>query len=224
MWFGGGRGARDAVVALFGSGVGACVVTAGTPDEDARSSALEWGHTDRTGPGPPLPLRRPRLPGGVRGRRGAAASAGSEAGGPLPAGRRRGDRAGRPARRGLSRARTAPSPTRWRSRRPRRDRRVPGRGRRRPDQPLPARTHPHRRLGRPAARARFCCPQCAATPRSTPCGTRPTAPPSSWDGSAPTRSPSAPRPSRWPTSSPAAAAALRPCAVPEPLSWSVSSP
>ncbi|WP_327327376.1 ROK family transcriptional regulator [Streptomyces sp. NBC_01210] len=45
MWFGGGRGAREAAVALIGSGVGACVVHAATPDENASSSALEWGHT-----------------------------------------------------------------------------------------------------------------------------------------------------------------------------------
>ncbi|WP_411848750.1 ROK family protein [Streptomyces calvus] len=40
MWFGGGRGARDAVVVLFGSGVGACVV--GAEAEPGR--AVEWGH------------------------------------------------------------------------------------------------------------------------------------------------------------------------------------
>ncbi|WP_030178213.1 ROK family transcriptional regulator [Streptomyces violaceorubidus] len=40
MWFGGGRGARDVLVVLFGSGVGACVVT----DEVERGRALEWGH------------------------------------------------------------------------------------------------------------------------------------------------------------------------------------
>ncbi|MFE2555015.1 ROK family protein [Streptomyces sp. NPDC059352] len=40
MWFGAGRGARSAVVVLFGSGVGACVVT--DPMEPGR--ALEWGH------------------------------------------------------------------------------------------------------------------------------------------------------------------------------------
>ncbi|WP_369174600.1 ROK family protein [Streptomyces sp. R28] len=40
MWFGGGRGARSAVVVLFGSGVGACLVA---PEaEDGR--AVEWGH------------------------------------------------------------------------------------------------------------------------------------------------------------------------------------
>ncbi|WP_443049025.1 ROK family protein [Streptomyces sp. M92] len=40
MWFGAGRGAQNAVVVLFGSGVGACVVT-----DDMRSGmALEWGH------------------------------------------------------------------------------------------------------------------------------------------------------------------------------------
>ncbi|MFF3905678.1 ROK family protein [Streptomyces sp. NPDC001848] len=40
MWFGAGRGARNAVVVLFGSGVGACVVT----DEVERGRAVEWGH------------------------------------------------------------------------------------------------------------------------------------------------------------------------------------
>ncbi|MFB7501430.1 ROK family protein [Streptomyces sp. NPDC056161] len=40
MWFGGGRGARSAVVVLFGSGVGACVVTA----EVEHGRAVEWGH------------------------------------------------------------------------------------------------------------------------------------------------------------------------------------
>ncbi|MGK5445957.1 ROK family protein [Streptomyces radiopugnans] len=44
MWFGGGRGARDAVVVLFGSGVGACIVTGGTILKGAHSSAAEWGH------------------------------------------------------------------------------------------------------------------------------------------------------------------------------------
>ncbi|MGW7465617.1 ROK family transcriptional regulator [Streptomyces xantholiticus] len=45
MWLGGGRGAASAAVALIGSGVGACVVHAATPDESARTDALEWGHT-----------------------------------------------------------------------------------------------------------------------------------------------------------------------------------
>ncbi|NEC40008.1 ROK family protein, partial [Streptomyces rubrogriseus] len=40
MWFGGGRGARNAVVVLFGSGVGACVVT----HEVEQGRAVEWGH------------------------------------------------------------------------------------------------------------------------------------------------------------------------------------
>ncbi|MFI8400170.1 ROK family protein [Streptomyces sp. NPDC085463] len=40
MWFGAGRGARSAVVVLFGSGVGACVVT----DSMGPGRALEWGH------------------------------------------------------------------------------------------------------------------------------------------------------------------------------------
>lgn len=40
MWFGGGRGAGNAVVVLFGSGVGACLVT----PEVERGRAVEWGH------------------------------------------------------------------------------------------------------------------------------------------------------------------------------------
>ncbi|MCW2870747.1 ROK family transcriptional regulator [Actinacidiphila oryziradicis] len=45
MWFGAGRGARNAVIALLGSGVGACVVADGKPYRGATSSAGEWGHT-----------------------------------------------------------------------------------------------------------------------------------------------------------------------------------
>ncbi|MFE5212677.1 ROK family protein [Streptomyces sp. NPDC056600] len=40
MWFGAGRGAGDAVVVLFGSGVGACLVA----DDVEHGRALEWGH------------------------------------------------------------------------------------------------------------------------------------------------------------------------------------
>jgi predicted NBD/HSP70 family sugar kinase len=40
MWFGGGRGAHNACVLLFGSGVGACLVT---PDVE-QGRAVEWGH------------------------------------------------------------------------------------------------------------------------------------------------------------------------------------
>ncbi|MHC5261169.1 ROK family protein [Streptomyces sp. UC4497] len=45
MWFGAGRGARNAVIALIGSGVGACVIADGVPYQGASSSAGEWGHT-----------------------------------------------------------------------------------------------------------------------------------------------------------------------------------
>ncbi|MGV9245616.1 ROK family transcriptional regulator [Streptomyces sp. NPDC003710] len=40
MWFGAGRGAHSAVVVLFGSGVGACLVT----EEVGSGRAVEWGH------------------------------------------------------------------------------------------------------------------------------------------------------------------------------------
>ncbi|MYT71692.1 MULTISPECIES: ROK family transcriptional regulator [unclassified Streptomyces] len=45
MWFGAGRGARNAVIALIGSGVGACVIADGVPYQGSSSSAGEWGHT-----------------------------------------------------------------------------------------------------------------------------------------------------------------------------------
>jgi predicted NBD/HSP70 family sugar kinase len=45
MWFGGGRGSGNVVIALIGSGVGACVVADGNPYHGASSSAGEWGHT-----------------------------------------------------------------------------------------------------------------------------------------------------------------------------------
>lgn len=45
MWFGVGRGARHAVIALVGSGVGAAIVTNGELYRGASSSAGEWGHT-----------------------------------------------------------------------------------------------------------------------------------------------------------------------------------
>ncbi|MFJ7057802.1 ROK family protein [Streptomyces griseobrunneus] len=45
MWFGGGRGAGTAAIALIGSGVGACVDHGDILAEDRTSLALEWGHT-----------------------------------------------------------------------------------------------------------------------------------------------------------------------------------
>jgi predicted NBD/HSP70 family sugar kinase len=45
MWFGAGRGARHAVIALIGSGVGAAVITDGSTYRGSTSSAGEWGHT-----------------------------------------------------------------------------------------------------------------------------------------------------------------------------------
>ena len=45
LWYGAGRGARHAVFALVGSGVGAALVADGTGYRGARMSAGEWGHT-----------------------------------------------------------------------------------------------------------------------------------------------------------------------------------
>jgi predicted NBD/HSP70 family sugar kinase len=44
LWFGGGRGARQVVVCLMGSGLGASIVT-GAPGRGGTSAAVEWGHT-----------------------------------------------------------------------------------------------------------------------------------------------------------------------------------
>jgi predicted NBD/HSP70 family sugar kinase len=45
LWFGAGRGARDAVVTLIGSGVGASLICDGAIYRGVTSSAAEWGHT-----------------------------------------------------------------------------------------------------------------------------------------------------------------------------------
>ncbi|WP_299531958.1 ROK family transcriptional regulator [uncultured Streptomyces sp.] len=45
MWFGNGRGAGAAAVALIGSGVGACVTRDDVLHEERTGVALEWGHT-----------------------------------------------------------------------------------------------------------------------------------------------------------------------------------
>lgn len=44
MWFGAGRGARNAVVVLVGSGVGASLISGGATFQGATSSAAEFGH------------------------------------------------------------------------------------------------------------------------------------------------------------------------------------
>ncbi|MFC6093633.1 ROK family transcriptional regulator [Saccharothrix lopnurensis] len=45
VWFGAGRGAGDAVVALIGSGVGASVIAGGVLYRGSSGGAGEWGHT-----------------------------------------------------------------------------------------------------------------------------------------------------------------------------------
>jgi predicted NBD/HSP70 family sugar kinase len=45
LWFGAGRGARNAVIGLIGSGVGASIITNGSTHRGSTSSAGEWGHT-----------------------------------------------------------------------------------------------------------------------------------------------------------------------------------
>jgi predicted NBD/HSP70 family sugar kinase len=53
LWFGAGRGARSAVMALIGSGVGASLITGGSIYRGATSSAGEWGHTKIVADGRP---------------------------------------------------------------------------------------------------------------------------------------------------------------------------
>jgi predicted NBD/HSP70 family sugar kinase len=45
LWFGAGRGARQVVVCLMGSGLGASIITGGSPGRGATAVAAEWGHT-----------------------------------------------------------------------------------------------------------------------------------------------------------------------------------
>ncbi|MEU9358769.1 ROK family transcriptional regulator [Streptomyces sp. NPDC048301] len=84
MWFGGGRGAGAAAVALIGSGVGASVNRGDAFEEDLSNTALEWGHTT-------VQIRGRRCRCGSVGCLEAYAGAEAmrerwqEAGGPLPA-------------------------------------------------------------------------------------------------------------------------------------------
>jgi predicted NBD/HSP70 family sugar kinase len=48
LWFGAGRGARNAVMVLIGSGVGASLISGGATYQGATSSAAEFGHVTVT--------------------------------------------------------------------------------------------------------------------------------------------------------------------------------
>ena len=135
LWFGAGRGAQHAVVCLIGSGVGASIIAHGSTQRGSTSSAGEWGHTTV-------------MVGGRTCRCGARgcleAYVGAEAildryGSPLPGAQpggraHRADRPGRDVCEG--------------GRGPGRDRAVPWRQHRRPDQPVQPRTDHPRRMGR----------------------------------------------------------------------------
>jgi predicted NBD/HSP70 family sugar kinase len=45
LWFGAGHGARQVVVCLVGSGLGASVVSGGSPGPGGSAATVEWGHT-----------------------------------------------------------------------------------------------------------------------------------------------------------------------------------
>ncbi len=139
LWFGAGRGARNAVMVLIGSGVGASLISGGATYQGATSSAAEFGHVTVA-------------VGGRKCRCGASGCLEAYAGAAAIL-----ERYGRPMAANdqelalaelIDAADTSPP----RGRHPRRDRPVPRRRDRHPDQPLqPGADHP-RRLGRPAAR------------------------------------------------------------------------
>ena len=70
LWFGAGKGARNAVVILIGSGVGASLISGGATYQGATSSAAEFGHVTVAVGGRKCRCGSTRLPGGVRRRRG----------------------------------------------------------------------------------------------------------------------------------------------------------
>jgi predicted NBD/HSP70 family sugar kinase len=45
LWFGAGRGVRQGVVCLMGSGLGASIISGGSPVRGDNSGSIEWGHT-----------------------------------------------------------------------------------------------------------------------------------------------------------------------------------
>ena len=45
LWFGGGRGVREAVVCLIGSGLGASIITGASRGPGDSAVSVEWGHT-----------------------------------------------------------------------------------------------------------------------------------------------------------------------------------
>jgi predicted NBD/HSP70 family sugar kinase len=45
LWFGAGRGIRQGVVCLMGSGLGASIISGGSPVRGDSSGSIEWGHT-----------------------------------------------------------------------------------------------------------------------------------------------------------------------------------
>ncbi len=188
LWFGAGRGARNAIVVLIGSGVGASLISGGATYRGATSSAAEFGHVTV-------------VVGGRKCRCGSTgcleAYAGAEAileryGRPM-VGRRPGARARRADRRREHVAARGGDT--------RRDRAVPGRRDRHPDQLVQSGARHPRRLGRPAARRAAAArhPRVGAAALAAPSRSPPRR--SSSGGSVPAWSRSARRRFRWSPSS-----------------------
>ena len=186
MWFGAARGARHAIVALVGSGVGAAIISDGAPYQGVSSSAGEWGHTTLVHGG-----RSCRC--GARGcleayvgaesilEQYSEASSGADEASALAA---------------LIEAAGAGNETA--AALARRHRRLPRCRHRQPDQPVQPGAGGPRRLGRPGARRRMPWRRSGRRPRLRLWRSPTARSPSSSANSVPTRSPSVPRPCRWP--------------------------
>ena len=209
MWFGAGRGARHAVIALVGSGVGAAVITGGRAYRGHNSSAGEWGHTIVAYGGRACRcgargcLEAYVGAGGILDRYHQARAKRRPADSDHPRGARR------TPRRRATVGRRRPGPGR--------DRRLP-RGRDgQSDQYVQSGAHRVGRLGRALCSGRPCCRASARPPACTPCAIRTGRPPSSSVSSTGTRSPSAPprcrSPPCWP---PAGRRSARPGTGPSP--------
>ena len=135
QWFGAGQGARHAVVCLIGSGIGASIIGYGAAEPAVRLQRDRMGPYDDHGRRAGLPLRLARAPRGLRRRRGDPRTLR-----PAAAGRRRGVGAGGADRPGRDVAGGGEGT--------RRDRTVPGRRDRQPDQLVQPRPDHPGRLGR----------------------------------------------------------------------------
>ena len=159
LWFGAGRGVRNAAVVLIGSGVGASLISGGSTYQGPTSTVAEWGHTTI-------------VVGGRRCRCGSAGCLEAYVGAEAIL-----DQCGSPAalsaddEESMLAALIARRFVAYDRRRPGGDRGIPGRRHRQPDQLVPSGAGHSGWLGRPAAwrkaaagDPRICAAALAATP------------------------------------------------------------